>query len=123
MAPNNKTQTDVCVNCVKVKPMISVLPNDYKLLTNHPKINGVILLGDIKSDELNLLSSKVEDYETISLIDSYESAHLIVLTEGKAAKIALKDLPGASDSSFVTSDKLNTNAPIGSYQFVEKEYK
>lgn len=62
----NRQLRDRCAD-VRLKKVVSVLPNDYSQLENLPSIDGVTLSGDISSKELNLLSSSSAEYETMKL--------------------------------------------------------
>lgn len=113
---------------VKVKRCVSVLPNDYTVLENLPAINGVTLIGNIKAKDVELLSSRGDDYETVSLLDNKESeGYLIVLGAEKVTKVKLSDVLSQAGGlshgeGFKTVDVFNPDAPIGTYQFVEKKY-
>ena len=65
------TSTQCSPVSVKVKRCVSVLPNDYSQLENMPTINGVTLIGDLKANELGVLSSNKNDYETLSVLNPF----------------------------------------------------
>lgn len=39
----------------EVKGVVSILPNDYVNLKNKPKINGIVLEGDLSSENLDIV--------------------------------------------------------------------
>lgn len=113
---------------VKVHRHISVLPNDYSELENIPSINGIRLIGEQTAKQLNLLSAKVEDYETVSVESAQDKYVLIIGKSGEQQKISLLDLTANSGtgvieggSGFTTSDTVDDEMAIGTYQFVLKE--
>ena len=109
---------DFCTKKVEVKRCVSVMPNDYNELKNIPKINGVDLKGDMTSHSLSLLSSKQDDYETVSLLDAgKENRYVVVIGDGDPKKIAMLDFT-AQIAGFTTVDELNPDVAIGAYQFV-----
>lgn len=114
-----KTVTvDFCTKKVEVKRCVSVMPNDYNELENIPKINGVDLKGDMTSHSLSLLSSKQDDYETVSLLDAgKENRYVVVIGDGDPKKIPMLDFT-AQIAGFTTVDELNPDVAIGAYQFV-----
>lgn len=126
MSENTKTSGQCTPVSVKVKRCVSVLPNDYTVLENLPTINGVSLIGNTTAQDLELLSSKGEDYETVSLLKKQEvEGYLVIIGGERPTKIALnKFLEEAGKLSygegFETVDVINPDAPIGTYQFVEK---
>lgn len=106
---------------VKVHPCVSLLPNDYNALENLPKINGVVLSGDLSASDLSLLSSKSEDYGDISVLENgQDNGYVIVLGEEKPSKVSVKELITHGEG-FITVDTVNPDIAIGAYQFVEKK--
>lgn len=106
-------------NTVRIFPKVSVLPTDYTILDNLPKINGVTLLGEITTQQLNLLSSDIEKYETISLADCKDK-YVVVLGGEEPKKMLISNLSlSGNNSGFETSDLLNLDVAVGVYQFVE----
>lgn len=125
-ATKNTTENETCAQpSVKLHRHISILPNDYANLVNLPTLNGVTLLGDLKSTELNLLSSAKEDYEDTSLEDAQaQDGYLVVLLPNSTPKcVSLSYIRSALDveGGFLTVDEFNPDAPVGSYQFVVKK--
>lgn len=109
---------------VNLHRCVSVLPNDYSRLENIPTINGVSLIGDLKAVDLGLLSLEPENYETVSVLDK-KDGYLVLLGDAKPEKVSLKEIleqagGKISGYGFVTVGELNTELPIGSYQFVKK---
>ena len=111
---------------IKVHRCVSILPNDYNIMENKPVINGVVLEGEQTAKTLSLLSSNVEEYESVTLnATEQQDGYLVVLMPGDAQpkKVALSDLRHETDSErgFQTVDEIDPSAAIGSYQFVEKK--
>lgn len=105
----------------KVKPLISVLPNDYNILENKPTINGIVLQGEVDVSSLNLLSGAAADYNEISIVPGEsDSLHVIVLGGEKPQTIRLGEIL-SKVNSFTTTKDIIPDANIGSYQFVEKK--
>lgn len=122
---NDATETTCTQPSVKIHRCVSVLPNDYSILENLPKINGVTLLGDLTTEGLNLLSSETDSYESVSLEQAKEEdAYLLVIqADGKPKRVSLSYLKTGTEveGGFQTVDEVNGKAAIGSYQFVEKK--
>lgn len=127
----NITNSGTCTPAtVKVHRCVSVLPNDYSVMENLPKINGVTLLGEMTSKQLNLLSSKADDYETKTVEDVKEK-YIMVLGEAgeEAQKVKVSDFlsqasggdGGSTETSgFATTSSIDEETAVGTYLFVEK---
>lgn len=123
------TSTQCSPVSVKVKRCVSVLPNDYSQLENMPTINGVTLIDDLKANELGVLSSNKNDYETLSVLDQdIKDNFVVVLGDGKVSKVSLDEFleqAGSGGTSrgngFKTVDVIDIDIPVGAYQFVEKK--
>lgn len=111
-----------CIPGVEVKRVISVLASDYTGLDNLPMINGVSLIGDKTANELSLLSTKAEDYQTVSLVDAGKSkGYVVVLGENSTPKkVSIMDFT-SQVTGFTTNDEINPDVAIGAYQFVKVE--
>ena len=119
MANNNAKS---CVPGVEIKRIVSVLASDYSGLENLPEINGVSLVGNKGAKELSLLSSKTEDYQTVSLVEAGKSnGYVVVLGDsGETSKVSLMDFT-SQVTGFTTNDEINKDVAIGAYQFVKVE--
>lgn len=106
-------------NTIEIKTVVSILPNDYQILENKPRIGGIELTKDTTFKDLNVLPSNADEYESISLIDaSYaEMSVLAVSEDGKNVKIAVSDIKRATEK-IKTVDALDKTDEIGNYQFV-----
>lgn len=109
---------------VKLKPVISVLPNDYSSLQNKPSIDGIVLNGEVSSQSLNLLSSNKETYETIDIstikVEERQNFEVVVLGADKPMKLGIDKLLKGKEN-FTTVTEIDKDRAIGSYQFVEKK--
>lgn len=127
MGTEDKGQERTCTRPpIQIHKCVSVLPNDYKVLENIPTINGVSLIGDMDSKTLGLLSLRVDDYETISLLNGKpeDGKYVLVLGESDVVKVPLVEFATASTDpqgggSFTTTETVDPDIPVGSYQFVE----
>lgn len=75
---------------VKVHRCVSVLPNDYAILENKPKINGKELEGNLSVSDIGALSSDLGDYATVE--QDGKEKFLIILDGTKAKKMSLNDI-------------------------------
>lgn len=69
---------------------VSVLPNDYNILENKPKLNGQTLEGDLTVADLGGLSSNIDDYSAGDIGET--DGYIIVLDGGSAKKIPASDI-------------------------------
>lgn len=73
------------------------------------------------------MSSKGEDYETVSLLEAKEvEGYLVIINNEKPTKVALSEFLSEAGKlshgeGFETVKVFNPDAPIGTYQFVEKK--
>lgn len=104
---------------VKIKKVVSVLPNDYSQMENKPAINGVELTKDTTLEQLNILSAQATAYEPITLTSAAQKSMsiLAVSESGETAKIAVEDFLESS-RTIKTVDELDENAEVGTYQKV-----
>lgn len=127
MGTTKKTvENETCTQpSVSIHRCISILPNDYVNLVNLPTINGVTLLGELKAADLNLLSSKRGDYQETTLEAAQEGGgYLVVLLPGgQSQRLSLDYIRSGLDveGGFLTVNEFDPDAPVGSYQFVEKK--
>lgn len=106
---------------VKLKPLVSILPNDYTIMDNLPKINGVTLIGEKTAQQLSLLSSNQDNYDSISLTDAKANGGYVIVVGGQApAKISIGELV-PKGNGFITSKEIDSDVNVGLYQFVEKK--
>lgn len=102
---------------IQIKKVVSVLPNDYSLLENLPTLNGVSLLGNLSGKDVNLLSSNVDEYETVNLSDIEEEDYVICVGKNSAVKVPIADFIEES-KSVKTGSEFDEDAPLGTIQFV-----
>lgn len=107
------------LNIIEINKVVSVLPNDYSILENKPRIDGIELTKDTTLKELNVLPSDASEYKSISFIEASkkEMSVLTVSEDGSYAKIAVSDIKHATEI-IKTVDTLDKTAEIGNYQFV-----
>lgn len=55
-----------CRDPVEIKKIVSVLPNDYSLLENKPKINGVELTPETTLEDLGIVKEPNQSYASLS---------------------------------------------------------
>lgn len=124
MGAATKEQNKYCAQpSVRLHRCISILPNDYNVMENIPKINGVDLKGEMKSEQLSLLSSKPDDYTDIALNEAKkENGYMVVLMPGenKPKRVSLTYLCPETERGFQTVEDVDMSA-VGSYQFLEKK--
>ncbi len=102
---------------IQIRKVVSVLPNDYSLLENLPTLNGVSLLGNLSGKDVNLLSSNVDEYETVNLSDIEEEDYVICVGKNSAVKVPIADFIEES-KSVKTGSEFDEDAPLGTIQFV-----
>lgn len=103
---------------IEIKKVISVLPNDYVSLENKPSINGIVLDGELDASSLNLLSSKEDDYEPVTLSQMQGAqCYLLAIGEGKTYKISVDDFIEETKNVTVT-DSVDPEAANGTISFV-----
>lgn len=91
-------------------------PLNYSEMSNKPKINGVELNGELTAADLELLSSRLDDYRTVDPNQLAEQNYLVVLVDGAPVKVPVKQV---MSSKIKTVSELDPDVPIDSYQFVE----
>lgn len=126
MGATKSTTDETCAQpSIKVHHCVSILPNDYAQLVNLPTINSITLSGNLSSSELNLLSSAKDDYEDTTLESAQsENGYIVVLLPDSQPKcLSLSYIYNQSgleiEGGFVTVDGIDTDTPVGTYQFVE----
>lgn len=114
----NRQLRDKCAD-IKLKKVVSVLPNDYSQLENLPRINGVTLSGDISSKELNLLSSSDAEYETIKLSNlTGKGMYVPVIGDDETScKVPVDDF--WEESKVKVTDTLDEDVSVGTIQLVK----
>ena len=95
------------------------LNSNYLRLSNKPSINGVELVGNLTSEELNLLSNNQTEYEEIELESADRADFLLALgQDGQPKKLRLGEL---TSRTMQTLDEIPYDLEIGSYVFLKKE--
>ena len=95
------------------------LNSNYLRLSNKPSVNGVELVGNLTSEELNLLSSNQTEYEEIKLESADRADFLLALgQDGQPKKLKLGEL---TSRTMQTLDEIPQDLEIGSYVFLRKE--
>ena len=95
------------------------LNSNYLRLSNKPSVNGVELVGNLTSEELNLLSSNQTEYEEIELKSADRADFLLALgQDGQPKKLKLGEL---TSRTMQTLDEIPQDLEIGSYVFLRKE--
>lgn len=112
-------------NCnapIQIRKVVSVLPNDYGQLTNLPTVNGVSLIGEQTAKSLNLLSANDEEYVPVKLNDvAGKDMYLIAVGKDGPQKVPVDDfIEEKKGNGVLVTDKLDTEAAIGTIQFVIK---
>lgn len=104
---------------VKIRQMVSILPDSYTLLADKPAINGVELTKDTTLEQLNVLSAQATAYAPITLTGAAQKSMsiLAVSENGETARIAVENLLEVTQP-IKTVDELDENAEIGTYQKV-----
>ena len=94
---------------------------NYLRLTNKPSINGVELIGDKSSADLNLLTNNQTDYEPVHLNSADRADFLLVLGQsGSPKKLQLGEL---TSRTMQTLSEIPEDLEVGSYVFLLKEEK
>lgn len=108
-----------CRNCQKIRVGVNqsvTLSDNYNRLGNKPSINGIELLGDSSSAELNLLSRCSEDYSKLQL-ETANGSFLLALTADGPRKVSLEEV---TKPKIKTVTKLPSDWEVGSYLFLLK---
>lgn len=101
------------------KPIIAVLPDSYSLLSDKPAIDGVELTKDTTSNELNILSSKLGEYEPIKLSEAdNKSIHLIAIDQNQKYSFSLEELKKYT-KSIVVMENFDPDLAAGIIQKVK----
>lgn len=61
-----------------------VISQNYERLSNKPKINGIELTGNKSSNQLNILSNDMSQYEVLSVLT--DDSYVLVTKEGGDTK-------------------------------------
>ncbi len=102
---------------IKLGASVSLLASDYEKLKNHPKINGVELIGNVGAIDLKLLPLNAEEYEEQSIGDARrDGVYLVTLSNDGAKKVKLP-----VELGFKTVGEIDHASEVGAYQFVEKK--
>lgn len=114
----NRQLRDRCAD-IRLKKVVSVLPNDYSQLENLPSIDGVTLSGDISSKELNLLSSSSAKYETIKLSNlAAKGMYVPVIGEDESSgKVPVDDF--LEEGKVKVAETLDEDVSVGTIQLVK----
>ena len=103
---------------VRVRPSVT-LSDNYLRLTNKPKINGIELVGEMTTTELNIMSNDMAEYQEISLGAALTSGSffLAISEQNEVGKIRLDKL---TEGRFSTTDDIS-DVQVGNYIFKERE--
>lgn len=102
---------------VKIKKVVSVLPNDYGQLENIPTLNGVSLLGNLSGKDLNLLPTQKDEYETTTVESAAKGGYVVCLGASEPQKVPISEFLEQS-KNVMTTDELKTDVRIGTIQLV-----
>lgn len=85
---------------VKLHRCVSVLPNDYAILENKPKIGGKTLEGEMSLLDLGALSSRLDDYAIVEDEngEQYGEKYIIILDGASVRKMALSSVKTNGDA-------------------------
>lgn len=114
----NRQERDNCKG-IEIKNVVSVLPNDYSQLENLPSIDGITILGDISSKQLNLLSSDCNQYETLKLSNITGTERYVpVIAEDSAmnGKVPIDDF--VEEGKIKITETFDEDVSVGTTQLV-----
>jgi len=109
-----------CKLSIDLRDKVAINLN-YQRLNNKPSINGISLVGNKTSKELNLLSSRPIDYSTVNLESANKSDYLVILgNDSINKKLKIKEI---SSHLIRTVNEVPNNMELGSYIFLSMEDK
>ena len=94
---------------------------NYMRLGNKPSINGVELVGNKTSSDLNLLTNNQTEYEPVHLDSADRADFLLVLGQDGAPK--KRQLGELTSRTMQTLSEIPDDLEVGSYVFLLKEEK
>ena len=103
---------------INLSDKVSVNSN-YLRLNNKPSINGVELIGNMQSSDLNLLTNNLDTYSQVDIKSASKDDFLLLTSdEGTTQKMKLGEI---TSHLFSTQNTISGDMEIGSYVFLLKE--